>query len=88
MTVSEEEVISKLISLLSDPSEEWVSNRYTIQHDCGIKIWIANGRGHVKIYPNKKEFSWINKWRIWQAVEIARNNEIIRKISSASEKNL
>jgi len=77
-------VIPRLVAMLKDPAEEWTFDEYTAMNKKRlIEIWIANVPVlNTNTYPCAMPMNLLDKWRIWRATKVARNNYWLRKINA------
>lgn len=57
-------------SLRAEP-EKWkhAADGYTLRHENGVELWVANGFFFYQIYlPSKRKFNFIEKCRIAAAI--------------------
>ena len=75
-------VVLRLVELLTDPNQEWAFNEYTARHvPTGSQIWITNMPVlDTNTYPVPTALRLRDKWRIWQAVKVAKSNWMLRKL--------
>ena len=55
-----------LIESIYRTPEYWRITRYTMNHESGAKLWIANGVFFCNPYPGGN-YSLLDKWRAWRA---------------------
>ena len=63
-------VVGLADSIRRDPLEWWTDG-YKLMHANGARVWIANGRGYLKLtIPERGEFTlpWWQRRRLWKAV--------------------
>lgn len=80
-----ENSVGKVIELLKDPKEMWEFDNYTaINKVRGLSVWIANIPVlNTNLYhPCKLNIGLIDRWRLWQAVKVARENRVSRALQS------
>lgn len=49
--------------------EQWSATGHTLIHESGTEIWTCNGFWFVEPYNTGVQFSFVDKWHIWQAVK-------------------
>lgn len=71
----------KVLALLKDPKEEWTFGDYTCDHRrTGLSIWVKNVPVlDTNLYrPTSLSLNLFQKWKLWQAVKVARDNALLR----------
>lgn len=77
--------VGKVIELLKDPKEMWEFDNHTaINKVRGLSVWIANVPVlNTNLYhPCELNIGLIDRWRLWQAVKVARENRVSRALQS------
>ena len=65
-------------SIRGDPGEWWTDG-YKLFHANGVRVWIANGHGYLKItIPQRGEFTptWWQRRKLWNAVSLWRGRPL------------
>ncbi len=79
-----EALLPRLVELLQDPTEEWLFNGITATHKrSGVSVWLANiPVVDTDTYPVSMHLSLADKWKLWKASKVARQNYLLRKLNT------
>lgn len=77
---NKKELVSKLLKSMDESSEQWELDEFRYMNkQWGIDLWIANGRGYIKIQtPTVIYFNWWQRRKLWRAYKESSAKNILR----------
>ncbi|WP_394659944.1 hypothetical protein [uncultured Novosphingobium sp.] len=68
-TKASDEYTRLVIDLLA-MGKDWKCDAFYATHPCGVRLWIASGRSHLKYEDGKgRKLSRLDRYRLWHAVD-------------------
>ena len=71
-----------IIKSMKEQPDRWIIREFTIDHESGIRVWIANSIFDIEVHaPFKQRLPILDRFRIKRAVEVIKSKHIETALS-------